>query len=132
MYIQDVVPPDVLLQLPGGLQKRQTFDIADRSAEFGNHDIDRFIVGGADYAFLDLISNMGDDLDCPSQIVALALFIQNGPINLAGGDIMISRQILVDKTFVMAQVQIGFGAVVGNEYLAVCWNGFMVPGSTFR
>jgi len=37
----------------------------------------------------------------------------------------------VSKTFVVAEFQIGFGAIVGHENFAVL-NGDIVPGSTLR
>ena len=41
------------------------------------------------------------------------------------------RQILVNEPLVVAQVQVGLGAVVGDKDLPVLI-GLMVPGSTLR
>ena len=41
------------------------------------------------------------------------------------------RQVLVDETLVVADVEVGLGAVLGDEHLAVLV-GTHVPGSTLR
>jgi hypothetical protein len=38
---------------------------------------------------------------------------------LSGSDIRGTGQIAVEETFVMADVEVGFGAVLGDEHLAV-------------
>ena len=62
---------------------------------------------------------MGDDLDGLAQIRALALLVQDVPVDLAGGQVGVLVQVLVDEALIVAQVQVGLGAVVGDEHLAV-------------
>ena len=62
---------------------------------------------------------MGDDLHRLSQISALTLLVQHVPVHLAGGQVGVLVQVLVDEALVVAQVQVGLGAVVGDEHLTV-------------
>ena len=50
---------------------------------------------------------------------AAALFLEHAPVNLTGGDVGILGQALIDETFIVAKVQIGLCAVIGDKYLAV-------------
>ena len=45
--------------------------------------------------------------------------VQHVPIHLARGKIGILIEIHVDKTLVVTEVEVGFGAVLGDENLAV-------------
>ena len=62
---------------------------------------------------------MGDDLDGGAQVVAPALPVQHGPVDLAGGDGGIAAEVLIHEPLVVAQVQVGLGAVLGDEHLAM-------------
>ncbi len=64
---------------------------------------------------------MRDDLNGTSAVIAPPLFLQNGPINFAGGDIGIFSQVFINKPFVMPQIQVGFRAVVGDEYFPMLY-----------
>ena len=68
---------------------------------------------------LDLVGDVGDDLHRLAQIFALALLVQHVPVDLAGGQVGVLVQVLVDEALVVAQIQVGLGAVVGDEDLAV-------------
>ena len=68
---------------------------------------------------LDLIGNMRNHLHRGPQVFAAALFVQHVPIHLARRQVGIPVQILVDKPLVVAQVQVGFRAVLGHIDLAV-------------
>ena len=50
---------------------------------------------------------------------ALTLLVQHVPVHLAGGQVGVLVQVLVDEALVVAQVQVGLGAVVGDEHLTV-------------
>ena len=53
------------------------------------------------------------------RVGALALLVQDVPVHLAGSQVGIFVQIFVDEALIMAQIQVGLGAVVGDEHLAV-------------
>src|SRR5690606_27455657 len=42
-----------------------------------------------------------------------------GPVHLAGGKVVVPAQVDVDEALVVAQIQVGLRAVLGNEHFAV-------------
>ena len=62
---------------------------------------------------------MRDDLDRAAEVVAAALLGDDGLVDAAGGDVGELGQVLVDEALVVTQVEVGLGAVVGDEDLAV-------------
>ena len=62
---------------------------------------------------------MGDDLHGLAQVGALPFLVQHVPVHLAGGQVGVLVQVLVDKALVVAQVQVSLGAVIGHEHFAV-------------
>ena len=61
----------------------------------------------------------GIDLDGAAQVIAPPLLGDDRLVDLAGGDVAGPGQVLVDEALVVAQVEVGLGAVVGDEHLAV-------------
>ena len=68
---------------------------------------------------LDFVGDVGDDLDRAPQVVAPALLGDDVEIDAPGGEVVLLAQGDGGVAFVMAQVQVGFGAVFGDEHLAV-------------
>ena len=68
---------------------------------------------------LDFIGDMGDDLDGFAQVVAPPFLVDDGKVNLAGGQVVASSHAGGGEPFIVAQIQIGLRAVVGDEDLAV-------------
>ncbi len=114
-----VVAADLVLELSDGLQERLAFDVAYRAAHLDNGDPGIFISEIAVEAALDLICDMGDHLYRAAAVIAAALFLQNGPVDLARSHVGVLAQIFVDKTLIMTQVQIGLRAVLRDEHFAV-------------
>ena len=116
--------------LTDGLKEGLALDIAGGAADLGNDHIGLGGGGQIVDVALDLVGDVGDDLDGLPQISALTLLVQHVPVHLAGGQVGVLVQVFVDEALVVAQIQIGLGAVIGHEHLAVL-QGLMVPGSTF-
>ena len=110
-------------QLPAHLadrfQKGQTLDITDGPADLDDRHIHIAITRNLFDATLDLIGNVGNDLNSFSQIIASAFFGDDRIINFASRNIAIFGKKGVGEAFVVAQVQVRFGAVVGHINLAV-------------
>ena len=62
---------------------------------------------------------MRNDLHGAAAVIAPALFLQDGPVNLTRGHIGVFVQIFIDETLIMSKIQICLGAVFGNKHLAV-------------
>jgi hypothetical protein len=109
--------PDLLPVLADRLQEGEALDVADRAADLGDHHV---VVGRqpADRA-LDRVGDVRDHLHGRAEVVAAALLGDHVLVDAAGGDVVGLRERLVDEALVVAQVQVGLGAVVGDEHLAV-------------
>ena len=104
-------------QLACGFQKRQGFDIADGTADFDQRDFVTFRATVNE--ILDFVGDMRDDLDGFAQIFPTSFLADDGFINLPGGEVVHLVHPGGNETFIMAQIQVGFRAVVGDEDFAV-------------
>ena len=119
MNVQRIILANLASHLADGVDEGLAFDIADGSADFGDHHVGVGLFAyGIDKA-LDFIRDMGNDLHGGAQIAALPFAGDDVGIHLTGGQIGVLVQILIDEAFVMSQIQIGFCAVLGHVYLAV-------------
>ena len=112
-----VVAALLVADLADGFQKRQRFDIAHRAADFDDDHIhiDRQLA----HCGLDFVRDVRDHLHGFAQIIAAALARDDLFVDAAGGDVVGLREAGVREAFVVAQVEIGFGAVIRDEDLAV-------------
>ena len=62
---------------------------------------------------------MGDNLDGAAEIIATTFAVDDLLVHLAGGDGARALETQVTEALVMAQVQVGFRAVVQDEHFAV-------------
>ena len=104
-------------ELADCLEKGQALDIADRAADLAQHEIDLVLADGQEV--LDLVGDMRNDLNGLAQIFAAPFLFQHVGIDAAGGHAVGPARRDPGKAFVMAQIQIGLGAVIGDEDLAV-------------
>ena len=68
---------------------------------------------------LDLVGDVRDDLDGVAEVLAAPLLGDHAGVDLAGGDVGRAVQLGVEEALVVADVEVGLGAVVGDEDLAV-------------
>ncbi len=116
--VQAVVLADVEGELADRFEERQALDVADGAADLGDDHV--HVVGGqlADGG-LDLVGDVRDDLDGVAEVVAAALLLDDRLVDLAGGVVAVAAERGVGEAFVMAEVEVGFGAVVEDVDLAV-------------
>ncbi len=117
--VERVGASHILAHLADGLQERQALDVTHRATDLDDDHIGIVVPSGLLDTPLDLVGDVGDHLDGAAQVVAMALFGQHLVVDLAGGHVVGLAQILIYEALVVAQVQIGLGAVVGDEHLAV-------------
>ena len=117
--VDAVFAADVEGELADGLEEGQALDVADGAADLGDDDVDVVLGQGADGG-LDLVGDVGNDLDGLALVVlALAFFLDDGEVNLAGGEVAVAGQRGVGEALVVAEVEVGLGAVVEDVDLAV-------------
>ena len=108
---------ELVAELADRLEERQALDVADRAADLAQDEI---LVGeiGRD-EFLDRVGDVRDDLHRRAEIFAAPLAGDHGRIDAAGGDAVAAPRGDADIALVMAEIEIGLGAVIGDEDLAV-------------
>ena len=118
VHVTDIVAANVEAHLPNRFEERQDLDIADRATDLGDDNVD-IIVGQPLNAALDFVSDLGNDLDGLTQIVAPTFGCEYRRIDRACRGIGTPRQVLVDEPFVVAEVKVGLAAVLGHKYFAM-------------
>ena len=111
--------PDVDRELADRLEERQRLDVADRAADLGDHEVDVAGLGDQRDPLLDLVGDVRDDLHGPAEVVAAALAADHRVVDAAGGDVRGAARVGVGEALVVAEVEVGLGAVLGDEHLAV-------------
>src|SRR5205807_9929334 len=117
----DVAPADVVLELADGLEEGQRLDVADGATDLDDDHVGprRGLLGDTANPLLDLVGDVGDDLDGGAEVVAAALLGDHARVDLPGGDVARLAQRDVDEALVVPEVEVGLGAVVGDEDLTV-------------
>ena len=62
---------------------------------------------------------MRDDLHRLTEVFAAALLVEHVPVHLAGREVGVFVQVLVDEALIVAEVEIGLRAVLGDVHLAM-------------
>ncbi len=119
MHVEDVLPPDVVFELADRLQEWKALDVSNRPSDLDNHGIGLWVSRSAEDLLLDGVGHVRDHLHRGAEVVAPALAGDDLLVDLAGGDVGGHREVLVDEPLVVAEVEVGFRAVVGDEHLAV-------------
>ena len=123
-----VAAADFERELADGFEERQPLDVAGGAADFGDDDVGLGLLGEDVNAVLDFVGDVRNDLDGLAEIIALALVVEHGLINLAAGEVVEAGQLDVGEPLVMAEVEVGLRAVVEHIDLAVLDTGSSCPG----
>ena len=120
---EHVVPADVMADLARRLEERLRLDVALGATDFGDDDVRPVPVGvGLGHrhdAPFDLVGDVRDHLDGVAEVFTAPFLGDDGRIHLPGGDVCRSGQVAVEEPLVVADVEVGLGAVLGDEHLAV-------------
>ena len=115
---QGIVLPELVIKLADRFKKRQRFNIARRSPDLGNGNIHILRVHRGNRRF-DLVGDMRNDLNRPSEIAPFAFPVDHRTVNPAGR--IIARLGAVDacESFIVPEIQIGLRSVIGHINLSV-------------
>ena len=119
VYEQAVFPAHLEGYLPHRFYKWLGLYIAYGAAYLGYDHVGVCLLAHTVYEIFYFVGYVGYDLNCGTEVLAAALLIQHVPVYLTGGKIGILIQIFVDKTLVVTQIKVCFGAVRRYIYLAV-------------
>ena len=107
----------LVAELADRFEERQSLDVADRAADLHQDEIDAVIAVA--HEILDRVGDVRNDLDGGAEIVAAALLGDDVLVDAAGGDVVHPVGRPAGEALVVAEIEIGLGAVVGHEDLAV-------------
>ncbi len=117
VHIQHIIAPDVVRHLPNGFEKREAFNVSDRSADFDDGDIRS--LGDPHDRLLDLIRDMRHHLHRPAEIISPPLLGDDRMIDATRRVITFFRQRERGKSLVMSEIEIGLGAIIRDKDFAV-------------
>jgi hypothetical protein len=69
--------------------------------------------------WLDLVGDVRDDLHGLAEVLAAPLLLDHRLVDLAGGEVVALAHLGAGEALVVAEVEVGLGAVLGDEDLAV-------------
>ena len=112
-----VVAAEVLAHLADGFEEGEGFDVAYGAADFD----DGYVAVGGDFAHgvFDFVGDVGDDLDGFAEVVAASFLGDDLFVDAPGGEVVVAGEAGVGEALVVAEVEVGLGAVVGDEDFAV-------------
>ena len=120
VHEEHVAAAELVPHLAGGLEERLALDVADRAADLGDDHVRGGHVGRLQpHPAPDLVGDVRDHLDRVAEVLPAALLRDHLRVDLAGGHVRGLVQVDVDEPLVVADVEVGLGAVVGHEDLAV-------------
>ena len=129
-HIRDVDLHEIILarpspQLAHSLDEGHALNITDRTSQLNYTDIGFLarVIDGYPRNLLDpvlnCIGNVRDDLHGLTQVVALALALDDMLVDFARRDVVIACQGNVEVALVVAEIEVDFAAVGKDEYFAV-------------
>ncbi len=119
MHDQAVAFPEFPEQLPHRLDIGQGFDIPHRAPDFSNHNVIIPAVAEQLDALLDLIGDVRDNLDGFPKEFPPAFLFDNTLVDAPRGDVVGLGGTHIQEPFVMPQVQVRLGTVIGHIALPV-------------
>ena len=127
----NIVATQVGAHLTRGLQEGLGLDIANRATDFGDDDIGGVSLGVGDglraHDALNLVRDVGNDLDGVAQIFTAAFLCDDGRVDLTGRRVRRAGEVHVQEALVVADIQVGFCAIFRDENLTVL-EGIHRPG----
>jgi hypothetical protein len=117
MHVTDVVAALLDTHLADGFQEGQRLDVADGAAHLDDRHVGPF-GAGLDLA-LDLVGDVRNDLDRLAEILAPALLSDDRIVDLARREVVAPAHPGAGEALVVTQIEVGLGAVLGDENLAV-------------
>ena len=117
MHVADIGAAEFHAHLANRLEERQRFDVAHCSAHLDDRDI-RIASAPSDES-LDFIRDVRNDLDGATEIIAAAFLLDHRFVDLAGGEVVGLLHPCRLEALVVAEIEVGFSAVFGDEDLSV-------------
>ncbi len=117
--VEHVLRAGLAADLADRLEERERLDVADRAADLGDDDVAVGRLTGSAHAVLDLVRDVRDHLHGRAEVLAAAFLADDGVPDGTRRVVRGRAQVLVEEALVVADVEVGLGAVLGHEDLAV-------------
>ncbi len=112
-----VLAAEILTHLADGFEEREGFDVADGASDLNDGNV--AVSGNFAHGVFDFVGDVRDDLDGFAEVVAATLFGDDLFVDAASGEVVVAGEAGVGEALVVAEVEVGLGAVVGYEDFAV-------------
>ena len=117
MQEDNVLAAGVVLELAEGFEEGQAFDVAGGAADFSDENVDA--IAPFEDAVFDFVRDVWDHLHGLTEVVTAPFFLDNSFVDLAGAQAVEAGEDARGKAFVVAEIEVGFGAIVEHVDLAV-------------
>ncbi len=114
---QRIAPAEFVAHLADGFGERLRLDVAHRTADLANHHVN--VARNLVRRRLDLVGDVRDHLDGLAKIVAATFLLDDAFVDSSRREVVVLGEVGVSEALVVAEVEVGFGPVVGDEDLAM-------------
>ncbi len=111
--------PELVAELTHRLDEGLRLDVAHRAADLGDDHVVLLALGQQLDAALDLVGDVGHHLHRLAEVLALALLLDHALVDAARSDVVRLRGRMVREALVVAEVEVGLGAVLRHVALTV-------------
>ncbi len=108
--------PTECTPLPITLHEQQGLDVLARGTD---RRCKHRLTGAEPHAALDLVRHVRDDLHRGTEVIAATLLGDHAAVDAAGREVAVAASDGADESLVVAKVEVGLGAIRGDEHLAV-------------
>ncbi len=119
MDVTGIAGTNVLAHLADCFEERRAFNIANGAPDLANHDIDVVVITEFAHPGLDFVRDVGDHLNRRTEIVPPPLLANHRLVDRTRREVGVTPQRHTNESLVVAEVKIGFPAVIGNKHFAV-------------
>ena len=117
MQEDNVLTARVVLELAECFEEGQAFDVAGGATDFGDENVDA--IAPFEDAVFDFVRDVRDHLDGLTEVVTAAFFLDDSFVDLTGAQAVEAGEDAGGKAFVVAEVEVGFSAIVEHVDFAV-------------
>src|SRR5260370_15943597 len=119
MEVENALASDIFAHLANRFQEWFTCDIANGTADLDDDHVCAGTTSDVMHAIFNFVGDVWDNLNGTTQVFSPALFANHRGIDLSGGHIICLAGGFIGKTLVVAEVEIGFCAIIRNKDVAM-------------
>ena len=120
MYEHDVLGPSKIpSELSCSFEERHGFHVSDRTTQFHDSDIRTALPRDGCYPPLDLICDVRYYLHRLPKVVPVPLVLDDRPVHLTCGDVMVAVQIDIQESLIITEIEIHLSPIIENEHLTM-------------